>query len=120
MFTHVALNVGWSSACCFLDFDRFWLEFSLPGIAFLEGKDQNDPAEEAGEADEFLCFDRDMPVHKQDLPEYQADREGDDHDTAHSAFGGAFEESENGDQRKEQADEGCHRRIVFDGQMIKI
>ena len=115
MFTHVPLNVGWLESFGFLDFDRLWLEISLPGVAFLEGKDQNDPAEQTGETDEFLGFDRNMPVHEQDLAKDQADREGDDHDTAHGAFGGAFEESENGDQRKEQADERCHRIFVFDG-----
>jgi hypothetical protein len=115
VFTHVAFNVRWLEGFRFLDFDRFWLEFSLPGVAFLEGKDQNDPAEQTGETDEFLGFDRNMPVHEQDLTKNEAHREGDDHDTAHGAFGGALKESEDGDQRKEQADEGCHRMIVFDG-----
>jgi hypothetical protein len=56
-----------------------------------------------------------MPVHEQDLTQDQADGKGNDHDAAQSAFGGAFEESEDGDQRKEQADEGCHRMIGFHG-----
>ena len=115
MFTHVPLNVGRLESFRFLDLDRLWLEISLPGVAFLEGKDQNDPAEQTGETDELLGFDRDMPVHEQDLTQDQTDRKGNDHDAAQSAFGGAFEESEDGDQRKEQADEGCHRMIVFDG-----
>lgn len=58
----------------------------LPGIPFLEGKDQNDPAEQAGETDEFLAFHMKPAVHEQHLSDDQEERERDDHDTAESAF----------------------------------
>src|ERR1700678_2151156 len=60
MFTHMALNVGWWKACCFLDFDRFWAEFSLGhDLKFLSEPDVGGTA-----ADEYLELARlDTPDH---------------------------------------------------------
>jgi hypothetical protein len=85
----------------------------LPGIAFLESKDEYDPAEQTGEADELLAFDGDPAVHEQQLSDDKEERERDDHDATESPFGRTFEEAENGYQGKKETDKRCHRLDVF-------
>jgi hypothetical protein len=108
------MDLYWAAADRALQFYANDFEVSpLPGFILLKGENQNNAAEQAGEADELVVIDGQGAVHKEDLAEDQQERGTNDHVAADRGFGSAFKETENGDKGKEEADEGCHRILFF-------
>ena len=85
----------------------------LPGFIFLKGEDQDNAAEQAGEANELMAIDGEGAVHKEDLSQDQQERGAEDYVAADRGFGSAFKKTENRDKGEKEADEGCHRILFF-------
>src|ERR1700744_24457 len=82
---------------------------SLPCFIILKGEDQDYPADQPGATDELLALHVQVAVHEQDLPDHEEDGKPHEDQPARTAFRFALVETEEGNERKEDAHDCCHR-----------
>lgn len=84
-------------------------EPSLPRLVLLESKDQNDPTDQAGDADKLLAFYRQSTAHEEYLGQDQQKGKDDNDNLANKPFRLAFQQAEDGDEGEENSHKRCHR-----------
>ena len=83
--------------------------YLLPRLVLLEGQDQNDTTDQAGDADKFLALYRQFTAHEEYLGQDQQKGKSDYDNLANKFFRLAFQQSEDGNEGEENSHKRCHR-----------
>ena len=83
--------------------------YLLPRLIFLESQDQNDTADQAGDADKFLALYRQFTAHEEYLGQDQQKGKNDNDNLANKFFRLAFQQAEDRDEGEENSHKRCHK-----------